>query len=75
MNPSLQGLYENGFIKELKQDQWKLQQDAQEPKSSQLWDLPQTQAWHDGILVTGINDLLFYVLCFYHQLFHTIVYV
>lgn len=42
VNTSLQGLYENGFVKEQKQDEWKLQQDAQQPKSSQLWDLPQT---------------------------------
>lgn len=44
VNASLQGLYENGFIEELKQDQWELQQDAQQPKSSQLWDLPQKQS-------------------------------
>lgn len=43
VNAPLQRLYENGFIKQLKQDEWKLQQDAQQPKSSQLWDLPQTE--------------------------------
>lgn len=34
VNAPLQRLYENGFIKQLKQDEWKLQQDAQQPKSS-----------------------------------------
>lgn len=42
VNAPLQGLYENGFIEQLKQDERKLQQDAQQPKSSQLWHLPQT---------------------------------
>lgn len=39
VDASLQGLDEDGFIEELKQDQWELQQDAQQPKSSQLRDL------------------------------------
>lgn len=42
VNAPLQGLYENGFIEQQKQDERKLQQDAQQPKSSQLWHLPQT---------------------------------
>lgn len=43
VNAPLQWLYENGFIEQLKQDEWKLQQDGQQPKSSQLWDLPQNK--------------------------------
>lgn len=43
MNASFQGQYEDGFIEELKQDEWKLQQDAHQPESSQLWDLPRTE--------------------------------
>jgi len=46
VDASLQGLDEDGFIEELKQDQWELQQDAQQPKSSQLRDLKQTQSSH-----------------------------
>ncbi|CAG5958290.1 unnamed protein product [Menidia menidia] len=36
-------LDENGLVKELKEDQRKLQQDAQQPETSQLWDLSQTR--------------------------------
>lgn len=35
----LQGLYEDGFIKELKEDQRKLQKNTQQPKASQFWHL------------------------------------
>ena len=52
MDASLQRLYENGFIKELKEDQWELQQDAQQPKAGQLWDLPQTHNTHFNLPTT-----------------------
>ncbi len=39
MNSSLQRLNENSLIKELEQNQGKLQQKRQKPKSSQFWNL------------------------------------
>jgi competence protein ComGC len=39
VNPSLQRLDQNGLVEELKQNQRKLQQETQEPETSQLRDL------------------------------------
>jgi len=43
MNPSLQGQDDNGLIEELKEDQWKLQQDAQQPEPCKLWHLQKVE--------------------------------
>lgn len=43
MNAPFQRLNEQGFVKELKKDERKLQQDAQQPEAGQLWNLPDKQ--------------------------------
>ena len=48
VNPSFQRLNKNGLIEKLKKDQWKLQQDAQQPETCQLWNLKRVETRHSN---------------------------
>ena len=43
VNPSFQGLNNNGLIEKQEEDQWKLQQDTEQPETGQLWNLKKVE--------------------------------